>query len=197
MTIAINSDCHRAETLGRQMSFGIGTRAALVGPDQVLNTSGIDGAPVCARKRGLGAVSQRNLTDQTRHPPCWYRRQAADDRWSSSVLCDCLHLLSCYFLYLFWALPKRVEALRNWPRRFRSDTRACATSPRTSCRRIVAACCVLRRANAIPVTVKKPGLMRWIYTNPERKEFVSDGLKMYSYIPEDRQVVVSNVPDGQ
>ncbi|HZM93798.1 MAG TPA: outer membrane lipoprotein chaperone LolA [Vicinamibacterales bacterium] len=44
------------------------------------------------------------------------------------------------------------------------------------------------------VTVKKPGLMRWIYTNPERKEFVSDGLKMYSYIPEDRQVVVSNVP---
>ena len=44
------------------------------------------------------------------------------------------------------------------------------------------------------VAVKKPGLMRWIYTNPERKEFVSDGLKMYSYIPEDRQVVVSNVP---
>jgi outer membrane lipoprotein carrier protein len=44
------------------------------------------------------------------------------------------------------------------------------------------------------VAVKKPGLMRWIYTNPERKEFVSDGKKMYSYIPEDRQVVVSNVP---
>ena len=86
----------------------------------------------CPETWTLGAVSQRNLTDQTRHPPCWYRRQAADDRWSSSVLCDCLHLLSCYFLYLFWALPKRVEALRNWPRRFRSDTRACATSPRTS-----------------------------------------------------------------
>jgi outer membrane lipoprotein carrier protein len=44
------------------------------------------------------------------------------------------------------------------------------------------------------VAVKKPGRMRWIYTNPERKEFVSDGLKMYSYIPEDRQVVVSSVP---
>ena len=42
--------------------------------------------------------------------------------------------------------------------------------------------------------MKKPGLMRWIYTNPEPQEFVSDGLKMYSYIPEDRQVVVSNVP---
>lgn len=44
------------------------------------------------------------------------------------------------------------------------------------------------------VAVKKPGLMRWIYTSPERKEFVSDGQKMYSYIPEDRQVMVSNVP---
>ena len=44
------------------------------------------------------------------------------------------------------------------------------------------------------VAVKKPGLMRWVYTTPERKEFVSDGQKMYSYIPEDRQVTVSNVP---
>jgi len=44
------------------------------------------------------------------------------------------------------------------------------------------------------VAVKKPGMMRWTYTSPERKEFVSDGLKMYSYIPEDRQVTVSNVP---
>jgi outer membrane lipoprotein carrier protein len=44
------------------------------------------------------------------------------------------------------------------------------------------------------VAVKKPGRMRWIYISPERKEFVSDGEKMYSYIPEDRQVVVSDVP---
>jgi outer membrane lipoprotein carrier protein len=44
------------------------------------------------------------------------------------------------------------------------------------------------------VAVKKPGRMRWTYTSPERKEFVSDGMKMYSYIPEDRQVVVSDVP---
>jgi outer membrane lipoprotein carrier protein len=44
------------------------------------------------------------------------------------------------------------------------------------------------------VSVKKPGRMRWIYTSPERKEFVSDGQKMYSYIPEDRQVMVSDVP---
>ncbi len=44
------------------------------------------------------------------------------------------------------------------------------------------------------VRVKKPGMMRWRYTNPEPKEFVSDGRKMFSYIPADRQVFVSNVP---
>jgi outer membrane lipoprotein carrier protein len=42
--------------------------------------------------------------------------------------------------------------------------------------------------------VKKPGKMRWEYTTPEAKTFVSDGLKMYSYIPADKQVVVSPVP---
>jgi len=42
--------------------------------------------------------------------------------------------------------------------------------------------------------VKKPGKMRWEYTRPEEKLFVSDGVKMYSYIPQDKQVIVSNVP---
>ncbi len=45
------------------------------------------------------------------------------------------------------------------------------------------------------VTVKKPGRMRWVYTGPEKKEFVSDGVKVYSYIPADKQVIVSDVPD--
>jgi len=44
------------------------------------------------------------------------------------------------------------------------------------------------------VSVKKPGRMRWIYVKPERKEFISDGLKVYSYIPQDKQVIVSSVP---
>lgn len=44
------------------------------------------------------------------------------------------------------------------------------------------------------VVVRKPGLMHWTYTSPEKKEFVSDGKKLYSYIPEDRQVIVSPVP---
>jgi len=42
--------------------------------------------------------------------------------------------------------------------------------------------------------VKKPGRMRWEYTEPEPKTFVSDGSQMYSYIPADRQVYVSPVP---
>jgi len=44
------------------------------------------------------------------------------------------------------------------------------------------------------VTVKKPGRMRWNYTAPEKKLFVSDGVKIYSYVPQDKQVMVANVP---
>lgn len=46
------------------------------------------------------------------------------------------------------------------------------------------------------VLVRKPGLMHWTYTWPEKKEFVSDGRRMYSYLPEDRQVIVSPVPSS-
>ena len=42
--------------------------------------------------------------------------------------------------------------------------------------------------------VKKPGKMRWEYTAPEKKIFVSDGHKIYSYIPQDRQVIVGTMP---
>src|SRR5206468_8122189 len=44
------------------------------------------------------------------------------------------------------------------------------------------------------VVVKKPGKMRWDYTTPEQKLFVSDGLKMYSYLPQDKQVIISSIP---
>jgi outer membrane lipoprotein carrier protein len=45
------------------------------------------------------------------------------------------------------------------------------------------------------VLVKKPGKMRWDYTAPE-KVFVSDGVKLYSYIPQDKAVYVTSVPQG-
>jgi DNA polymerase (family 10) len=43
VTVAIDSDCHRARLLDRQMRFGVGTaRRGWVAPRQVLNTRGID-----------------------------------------------------------------------------------------------------------------------------------------------------------
>lgn len=43
------------------------------------------------------------------------------------------------------------------------------------------------------VIVKKPSKMKWEYAFPEKKLFVSDGSKLYSYFPADKQVIVSEV----
>jgi outer membrane lipoprotein carrier protein len=44
------------------------------------------------------------------------------------------------------------------------------------------------------MAVRKPGRMRWNYTQPEEKLFVSDGNRVYSYVPADKQVYVAAVP---
>ena len=44
------------------------------------------------------------------------------------------------------------------------------------------------------VQIRKPGMMRWDYAKPDKKEFVSDGHKIYSWIPADKQVIVSSMP---
>jgi outer membrane lipoprotein carrier protein len=44
------------------------------------------------------------------------------------------------------------------------------------------------------VLIKKPGKMRWEYTAPEKKLFVSDGVRIYTYIPDDKQVMVGVQP---
>ena len=44
------------------------------------------------------------------------------------------------------------------------------------------------------VKIKKPGKMRWEYTSPEKKTFVSDGVQIYSYVPADKQGIHSPVP---
>lgn len=44
------------------------------------------------------------------------------------------------------------------------------------------------------VLVKKPGRMRWDYREPERKLYLSDGEHLYSYLPEDRRVLVGELP---
>ena len=40
------------------------------------------------------------------------------------------------------------------------------------------------------MTIKKPGLMRWEYREPEVKLFVADGRETWLYTPADRQVLV-------
>jgi outer membrane lipoprotein carrier protein len=47
------------------------------------------------------------------------------------------------------------------------------------------------------VAIKRPGRMRWVYTKPQRKEFVSNGQRIYSYIPADKQVIVAAIPSGE
>ena len=44
--------------------------------------------------------------------------------------------------------------------------------------------------------VKRPGKMRWQYSAPQEKLFVADGVKMYSYLPQEKQVMVSSIPGG-
>jgi outer membrane lipoprotein carrier protein len=55
---------------------------------------------------------------------------------------------------------------------------------------------VLRRkaSESGTVYVKKPGRMRWDYTSPEKKLFVSDGRTMFLYFPADKQVMKNPVP---
>lgn len=44
------------------------------------------------------------------------------------------------------------------------------------------------------VAIKRPGRMRFTYTKPEKKEFVSDGSRLYTHLIADKQVIVSPAP---
>ncbi|HEX2454364.1 MAG TPA: PHP domain-containing protein [Vicinamibacterales bacterium] len=58
VTLTIDSDCHRAQALDRQMRLGIGTaRRGWVEPAQVLNTGSIDAVRSFIRTKRVGAVS--------------------------------------------------------------------------------------------------------------------------------------------
>ena len=47
------------------------------------------------------------------------------------------------------------------------------------------------------VMMKKPGMMYWEYSDPKEKYFVADGKKIYFYVPEDKQVIVSSMDLGE
>jgi outer membrane lipoprotein carrier protein len=42
------------------------------------------------------------------------------------------------------------------------------------------------------VFIKKPGMMRWEYKEPEAQFIISDGKVMWFYVPADKQVMISN-----
>jgi len=44
------------------------------------------------------------------------------------------------------------------------------------------------------VAIKRPGKMRFTYIKPEKKEFVSDGNRLYTHLVADKQVIVSPAP---
>lgn len=46
------------------------------------------------------------------------------------------------------------------------------------------------------VSIRKPGRMRWDYDAPEKKLFIADGTRMYFYVPADKQVRVSAMPES-
>ena len=82
--------------------------------------------------------------------------------------------------WLAQALQKRYQGIRDFSANFVHTYRGGVLRTQTTERGTV--------------VVKKPDRMRWVYTTPERKEFVSDGVRMYAYIPEDRQVMVTTLP---
>jgi outer membrane lipoprotein carrier protein len=45
--------------------------------------------------------------------------------------------------------------------------------------------------------IKRPGRLRFTYTKPERKEFVSDGVRLYTHLVADKQVIVSPAPTAE
>ena len=44
--------------------------------------------------------------------------------------------------------------------------------------------------------LKKPGKMRWDYTSPETKLFISDGKTLYEYVPADKYASKSSIKDS-
>jgi len=45
------------------------------------------------------------------------------------------------------------------------------------------------------IFVKKPGKMRWDYSKPDEKVFVSDGVRLIQYFADENRAVVSPAPD--
>ena len=78
------------------------------------------------------------------------------------------------------ALQERYRKVANFTADFVQESRG-ETLPTTS------------RAEGT-VVVKKPGRMRWVYAKPQRQEIVSNGVTLYWYFPDDKEVQKADVP---
>jgi outer membrane lipoprotein carrier protein len=78
------------------------------------------------------------------------------------------------------ALQKRYDTIRDFTADFVHDSEGGLLRKKTTERGTL--------------QVKKPGRMRWDYVAPEKKLFVSDGTKMYLYVPADKQVMITSMP---
>ena len=77
-------------------------------------------------------------------------------------------------------IQTRYEAVRDFTANFTQTTRS-ALLPQTS-------------TEQGSVKIRKPGLMRWEYTEPERKTAGSDGKDFYIYVAADRVVTYQALP---
>jgi len=77
-------------------------------------------------------------------------------------------------------IQARYESVRDFTAEFTQTTRS-ALLPQTSVERGV-------------VKIRKPGLMRWEYLEPEKKIAGSDGVDFYVYVVADRVVTFTSLP---
>jgi outer membrane lipoprotein carrier protein len=77
-------------------------------------------------------------------------------------------------------IQARYESVRDFTAAFTQTTRS-ALLPQTS-------------VTSGTVKIRKPGLMRWEYVEPEKQTVGSDGTDFYVYVPADRVVTYSALP---
>ena len=180
-TIVVDSDCHVADRLGRQMAFGIGlARRAGLRANQVLNTRDVAGVRAfVAAKRARPSLVVSCPTSMTRRlrlaaltlvlwPWPWLQGRAQPSLEGEP---------------LARAIQRHYDTVRDFTADFEQAYVGGALKRRT--------------VEKGTVAIRKPGRMRWDYTSPEAKQFISDGQRIYFYVPADKQVRVSPMPGGR
>ncbi|OGV95925.1 MAG: outer membrane lipoprotein carrier protein LolA [Nitrospinae bacterium RIFCSPLOWO2_02_FULL_39_110] len=103
-------------------------------------------------------------------------------------------LLSCSIIILFasasypFTLDEIVERMQN---KYEETKNFKADFTQTSVLKSIKQ----KRVSRGQVFIKKPGMMRWEYGEPDTQLIVSDGKVIWFYVPADKQVMMSKVND--